>query len=223
MLVLGWSIVGLVGALPLYLVDTPCLGNSYPHTTSGGRVSTLQDISLLRLLKMYDEGSVNTTTGPGLVKRALVDGNDRTPAAHARLIVLTIFTIVLAAFPALFKLLHEWTNVLACRRRWLDDLHSVDIVWLRADRAPGLQGWGEGRVKDLLVRCGLTSKLGGEGTTTRTTGSVGRRSGGSRSPGPMQSLGGSGDENGRRNYGIEMERAQDEGGEVDVHGVFTVV
>ncbi|CUA72197.1 Short transient receptor potential channel 7 [Rhizoctonia solani] len=222
LLVLGWTIVGLVGVLPLYLVDTPCLGDSYPRAVFGGRASTLQDLSLLRLLKMYDEGTVSTTNGLELGRRAIVDGNDRTPAARTRLIILTVFVIVLFAFPALFKLLREWTNVLTCRRSWLEELHSADIVWLRADRAPGFQGWGEGRIKDLLVRCGLTSKLGGESTTSRSAVSAGR-SASTRSPGPMRSLGGSGDEYGRRNYDAEVERAHDEGGEVDVHGVFTVV
>ncbi|CAE6524811.1 unnamed protein product [Rhizoctonia solani] len=221
LLVLGWTIVGLVGVLPLYLVDTPCLGDYSPRTAFGGRVSTLQDLSLLRLLKMYDEGTVNTTYGPGLGRRAIVDGSDRTPAARTRLIILTVFVIVLFAFPALFKLLREWTNVLACRQRWLEELHSADVVWLRANRAPGFQGWGEGRVKDLLVRCGLTSKLGGEGNNTSR--SAGSRSASTRSPGPMRSFGGSGDDHGRRNLSGEVERAQDEGGEVDVHGIFTVV
>ncbi|CAE6471377.1 unnamed protein product [Rhizoctonia solani] len=222
LLVFGWTVVGLVGALPLYLVDTPCLGDSYPRAVFGGRVSTLQDLSLLRLLKMYDEGAVNTTYGPGLKRRAIVDGNDRTPAARTRLIILTVLVIVFFAFPALFKLLREWTNVLACRRRWLEELHSVDIVWLRADRAPGFQGWGEGRIKDLLIRCGLTSKLGGESNTSRSAGSAGRSTS-TRSPGPMRSLGGSGDEHARRNNDLEMERGRDEGGEVDVHSVFTIV
>ncbi|CAE6487932.1 unnamed protein product [Rhizoctonia solani] len=218
LLVLGWTIVGLVGVLPLYLVNTPCLGDSYPRAVFSGRASTLQDLSLLRLLKMYDEGSVSTTYGPRLERRAIVDGNDRTPAARTRLIILTIFVIVLFAFPALFKLLHEWTNILACRRRWLEELHSADVVWLRADCAPGFQGWGEGRVKDLLVRCGLTSKLGGENNTSRSG-----RSTSTRSPGPMRGLGGSGDDYGRRIHDAEMERTHDEGGEVDVHSVFTVV
>lgn len=219
LLVLGWTIIGLVAALPLYLVDTPCTGD-YPRATYGGRFSTLQDLSLFRLLKMYDEGEITTTTGTGLARRAIVDGSDRAPAARTRLILLTVFVIVLFALPALFKLLREWTNVLACRRNWLNSLGSVDIVWLRADKAPGFQGWGEGRIKDLLVRCGLTSKLGGDGRPARAGGIAGRsRSTSTRSPGPMRSLGGSGDDHGRRNHDAEM----DDGGEVDVHGVFTVV
>ena len=219
LLVLGWTIVGLVGALPLYLVDTPCLSNSYPHATYGGRVSTLQDLSLLRLLKMYDEGQVSTATG--LERRAIVDGTDRTPAARTRLVILTVLLLVLFALPALFKLLHEWTKVLACRRNWLESLNSVDIVWLPKDRAPGFEGWGEGRVKDLFVRCGLTSKLGGEGTRPRRM-SVGMIP--SRSPGPMRSFGGSGTGTGTGSGRTrDAERTGSEGGEVDVHGVFTIV
>ncbi|QRV86749.1 short transient receptor potential channel 7 [Ceratobasidium sp. AG-Ba] len=214
LLVLGWTIVGLLGALPLYLVDTPCLGDSYPHAVFGGRVSALQDLSLLRLLKMYDEGQVSTNTG--LTRRAIVDGSDRTPAARVRLIILAVLLLVFFALPAIFKLLHEWTKVLACRRQWLDSLNSVDVVWLPRDRAPGFEGWGEGRVKDLLVRCGLTSKLGGEGTRPRNrSGSLGLGRNTSRSPGPGRSLGGSGGTG-------DAERSQG-GGEVDVHGVFTVV
>ncbi|KAG8742653.1 hypothetical protein FRC10_001136 [Ceratobasidium sp. 414] len=217
LLVIGWTIVGLVGALPLYLVGTPCLADSYPHAVFGGRVSTLQDLSLLRLLKMYDEGQVST--GTGLTRRAIVDGSDRTSAARTRLIILTILLIVFFALPALFKLLHEWTKVLACRRQWLDSLNSVDIVWLPRDRAPGFEGWGEGRVKDLFVRCGLTSKLGGEGTRPRNrSGSLAMGRNHSRSPGPGRSLGGGSGRTG------DAERTQGgEGGEVDVHGVFTVV
>ncbi|KAG9123087.1 hypothetical protein FRC07_000242 [Ceratobasidium sp. 392] len=212
LLVLGWTIVGLLGALPLYLVGTPCVG-SYPRAAFNGRVSSLQDISLFRLLKMYDEGQMSTSTG--LTRRAIVDGSDRTPAARARLIVLTVLLIVFFALPALFKLLHEWTNVLICRRQWLDSINSVDIVWLPKDRAPGFEGWGEGRVKDLFVRCGLTSRMGGEGIRPRNrSGSLGLAGNRSRSPGPGMSLSGSG------RVG-DTERS--EGGDVDVHGVYTVV
>ncbi|KAG9090426.1 hypothetical protein FRC06_001091, partial [Ceratobasidium sp. 370] len=220
LLVLGWTIVGLVGALPLYLVSTPCLADSYPRAVFGGRVSTLQDLSLLRLLRMYDEGQVSTNTG--LTRRAIVDGSDRAPAARTRLILLTVLLIVFFALPALFKLLHEWTNVLTCRRQWLDSLNSVDIVWLPRDRAPGFEGWGEGRVKDLFVRCGLTSKLGGEGTRPRNrSGSLALGRNQSRSsPGPGRSLGGSGGGSGRTGDAERMQGG--EGGEVDVHGVFTV-
>ncbi|QRW26899.1 hypothetical protein RhiXN_01494 [Rhizoctonia solani] len=183
LLVFGWTIVGLIGALPLYLVGTPCLGDSYPRAVFGGRVSTLQDLSLLRLLKMYDEGAVTTTFDTGLGRRAIVNGDNRTPAAHTRLIILTIFIIVLFAFPALFKLLREWTNILACRRRW----------W-RNYILPTLFG------SEPIVRPGF---MGGEKDASKTCGS--------------------GDEHGRRNHGLEMERTHDEGGEVDVHGVFTIV
>ncbi|KAG8679071.1 hypothetical protein FRC09_019278, partial [Ceratobasidium sp. 395] len=68
LLVLGWTIVGLIGALPLYLTGTPCLG-SYPRAMFGGHLSTLQDLSLLRVLKMYDDGQVSTATG--LTRRAI--------------------------------------------------------------------------------------------------------------------------------------------------------
>ena len=169
---------------------------------------------------MYDEGNVTTTgVSTGFARRAFVDGTDRSPAARTRLIILTVLLLALFALPALFKLLHEWTKLLGNRRRWLDDLGNVDVVWLRSDRAPGFEGWGEGRVKDLFVRCGLTSKMGGVGVRPRAgSGSLGR----SRS-GPLRSLGGSGSgEGSRRTH--DTERANGSAsGDVDVHSVFTIV
>ncbi|KAL1738749.1 hypothetical protein HDZ31DRAFT_16821, partial [Schizophyllum fasciatum] len=55
LIVMGWSILALAGCLPLYLASLPCLAD-YSQARYGGAYSTLQDLSLMRLLRMLDSG-----------------------------------------------------------------------------------------------------------------------------------------------------------------------
>lgn len=54
-----WTVLGLAGMLPLYMVTTPCLASSAPSPEYGGMYSTLQDLSLLRVLQLLDSGEVH--------------------------------------------------------------------------------------------------------------------------------------------------------------------
>ncbi|EEB95408.1 hypothetical protein MPER_05627, partial [Moniliophthora perniciosa FA553] len=56
LIVLGWTILGLAGALPLYLINTPCLAKQPTTSEFGGSYSVLQDLSLMRLLELLDRG-----------------------------------------------------------------------------------------------------------------------------------------------------------------------
>ncbi|KAL0951690.1 hypothetical protein HGRIS_008366 [Hohenbuehelia grisea] len=172
MIVLGWSIIGLAGALPLYLVKTPCLADASSDTQSsfGGAYSALQDLSLLRLLRLLDDGNI-TTMGNlntrNLHSRMVVDGHDYAPQARTRLIIIVVLTLVVALLPALYKILKEFNNLVAYRRTWVDErCEGVDMGWISARRAPGFAGWGEKRIKDFLVKSGLSA--GGVGGLRRT-------------------------------------------------------
>ncbi|KAG8898221.1 hypothetical protein FRB99_007589 [Tulasnella sp. 403] len=121
LIALGWTLLGLIGALPLYLVSTPCLANSSPSLTYGSAYSTLTDLSLVRLLRMYDNYNVSTSDNQSnVMRRAVIDGHDRTDNARARLIVLTVLTILLGVLPVLWKLWKEFRLVANYRARWLE-------------------------------------------------------------------------------------------------------
>ncbi|KAI5123599.1 hypothetical protein M0805_003416 [Coniferiporia weirii] len=164
LVVLGWSVVGLAGVLPLYLVDTPCLAQS-SRATFGGIYSVLQDLSLLRLLQLLEEESSATAA---IISRATANGGDVSPNIRARFIVLTVFTLVFGIFPALYKLMMEFSKLVEYRKNWLEiRCGNMEIGWLSAKNAPGFVGWGEKRVKDFIVKTGLSSSLdrsGGIGT-----------------------------------------------------------
>lgn len=170
LIVVGWSLLGLVGALPLYLINTPCLSHSLPQASFGGVYSTLQDLSVLRLLQLLEDESISTSAGSSnFVTRATVNGNNITPNIKTRLIILTVFVLVLAMLPALWKLLREYVKLVKYRRHWLEvKCEGLELGWLSADKAPGLANWGEKRVKEFIVKVGLSATLdknvGGIGT-----------------------------------------------------------
>lgn len=161
----GWSILALGGALPLYLVDTPCNADfPTPAVFGQGGYSTLSDLSLIRLLRLFDSGQV---VSKNLIGSALLPNdplNARTtndPSnARIRVIVLTILTILLGLLPALIQIINEFNAIVAYRSRWLQvRCQKKDLGWLSARKAPGFATWGEKQFKDYLVKIGLSSTL----------------------------------------------------------------
>ena len=161
-IVSGWSILGLAAFLPLYLVDTPCLAKTIPPARYAGTFSALQDLSLLRLLHLLDSGSATTTSAGvlSLAGREVVDGIDKAPEARTRVIIITVLAIILGVIPALWKITHEFNKLVAYRRRWIDvHCQGLELGWLSVRSAPGFAGLGEKRLKEFIVKTGLSSTL----------------------------------------------------------------
>ncbi|KAK0208655.1 hypothetical protein DFS33DRAFT_1304877 [Desarmillaria ectypa] len=151
---LGWTFLGLAGALPLYLVSTPCHSELPSPSLYGGGYNMLQDLSLSRLLRLLETGNISTANLATMLKRA--DSTD-SQNFRVRIIVLTALTLVLALLPALWKILREFNRLVAYRERWLDTMcEGKDIGWLSARYAPGFVGWGEQRLKDFILKAGLS-------------------------------------------------------------------
>ena len=139
-------------------MSTPCLAQSAPPSQFGGVYSTLQDLSLLRLLHLLDNGSITTENLNGLRKRKTVDGKDLYTNTYIRLIVLTAFVLGLAVLPALWKILKEFDRMVAYRKRWIQvKCEGREMAWLSVKDAAGFAGWGEKKLKKFLVRSGLSS------------------------------------------------------------------
>lgn len=155
LIVLGWTILGLAGGLPLYLVTLPCVADGSSSVTWGGGYSVLQEMGLTRLLKLIDSGGV--TVQNLHIKRA-ADGNPQN--VRERIIVLTVLVLVLGLLPALFKIIREFNRLVAYRKRWLNVMcEGQDLGWLSVTDTPGFIGWGEGQLKEFLTRVGLSSAL----------------------------------------------------------------
>lgn len=156
LIVFGWTILGLVGALPLYLVETPCLAQMSISTE--GVYTALHDLSLLRLLRVIDDSAVRATDFKALQSRTAPTTGEGDSNARVRIIVLTAMTILLAVLPGLIKIIRELNTALAYRKRWKEvKCGGRDLAWLSARLAPGFAVWGEKRLKDFLTKNGLSS------------------------------------------------------------------
>ncbi|KIK96554.1 hypothetical protein PAXRUDRAFT_138207 [Paxillus rubicundulus Ve08.2h10] len=156
----GWTIIGLAGALPLYLVSTPCLAQSTGATQYSGVFSAVQDLSLLRLLPLLDNADPSTSILAAL--REVVNGTDETSNARIRILILTLLAMFLSALPAVGVVLREFNRLVAFRSRWLEiRCGGKEMGWLSARKAPGFANWGEKRIKDHFCKLGLSSFLQG--------------------------------------------------------------
>lgn len=172
-----WSVIGAAGMLPLYIVSTPCLAESAAPSRFTGVYSTLQDISLLRLLQLLDSGNVTTVNlVTPLIAREIVNGKELSPDVRTRIIIVTALAIALGVIPVLWKLLREFNKLVAYRNRWIEvKCQGQEMGWLSARDAPGFTGWGEKRLKDFIMKAGLSASLdsttdirnGNRGTTRR--------------------------------------------------------
>ncbi|KAF8527839.1 hypothetical protein BU17DRAFT_73534 [Hysterangium stoloniferum] len=216
-LVVMWSVVGLCGALPLYLVDTPCVADSAPSIQLGGQYSTLQDLSLLRLLNLLAHDSIGSANGGldlsgALSPRVTVDGRDATHRTEIRLMVLTILVVVVAAFPAVFKLLREYTRLINYRRHWIEvKCGGIEIGWLSKADAPGFSGWGENQLKEYIIKVGLSRGFKNSDRSREGFAGVGANG---RSAGIRYA--------GRTEDGFSREGEEETKSEIDLQGLFTI-
>jgi calcium permeable stress-gated cation channel len=164
----GWTFLGLTVGLPLYLIDTPCLAQSSSQIQFGGQLSTLQDLSLLRLLTLLDNRTVTITSPKQLMFREIVNGRDFTPNVRARLIAFTVLAIVLGTIPMAWGLYREFNKLIRHRENWLTvKCGNADLAWLSSKHVPGFRGWGEQRLKEFLHKNGLGSSLIGGGVQNK--------------------------------------------------------
>jgi hypothetical protein len=204
-MVFGWSILGLVGAIPLYTISIPCLAYTGQPPRFLGGYSTLQDLSLLRVLQILDNRDISTgASSTGVL--TVVNGQDLKWRGRIRVIILTALLVFVGLIPALVKILREYGKLLAFRRKWTDvHLQGKEMGWISARNAPGFAGWGEKRLKDFVLKTGLSSSL--DFSAEPASSGTGRR-------------GRSGQ---RRQGGPYMYAEEDFGLEVDILSLFTIM
>ena len=200
LIVLGWAFLALLVALPIYMVNTPCVSSS-TQPTYGGRYGTLADLTILRLLKMLDKGTLETPDQHALalskrarslvhdvrrLHRRLIDerGQDLSGDAERRLITLCVIIVVIALLPALWHLWLEFSRLANYYDLWdKGRCEGVEMAylscgtsnrWLSGNRggAWGWRGWGEGQVKAFFRKAGLGGGPGMGGPTSKSTSAI---------------------------------------------------
>lgn len=171
LIALGWSVVALAGALPLYMVNTPCQADYGNQVTYGGASAMMQDMSLLRLLRHLDAGNISTTSmlhvqSRSIAPRAFQDDAQNT---RKRLIILTILAAVVILIPAMRKVIFEFNRLVNHRKAWLQTkCGNLEMGWISIKKAPGFVGWGEQELKDLIIKNDIGASLRGGSRTSRS-------------------------------------------------------
>ncbi|KZP00877.1 hypothetical protein CALVIDRAFT_493343, partial [Calocera viscosa TUFC12733] len=208
-IVAGWTLLGLVAAIPLYTVDTPCLGETGEMSFFGGRLSSLTDLSVLRLLQLLDADQAGKAAAHSLARRDILGSS--TSNVRTRLIILAVLVLVLGVLPALWHLIREHAKLLRLRQAFvMQRCGGLEMGWLSVRRAPGLEGLGEREVKAVLGRAGVREEPAGGAAADVAA--------------PSAHVAGEGAEVDEAAAGLSEEAAAaPPGREVDVQGVFTLV
>lgn len=155
------SLVALAAALPLYLVNTPCLDATSPSNTLGGRTGSLTDMSLLRLLNSLDPSPGSQSTSSQLHLQAYIRALPSTIApaigsARVRLIVLLVIITVLGCGGGLFVLFRAYTAFARYHKRFeLEICGGMDMVIIPLQRAKAWSGLSEEGIRRWIGERGL--------------------------------------------------------------------
>lgn len=164
------TVLGLAISLPLSVAGVPHLSSTAPPNLHGGRLSSLMDLSLIRLLDALRPspaaGSPSASLaarglarlaralGPALVQRDTSGGAPVTKSAQTRLIVLCVLTAVLWVGGTLFIVSRAYARIAEYRATVEEASAGQDIIFLSAANAPGLAHLTESsierRLQDLL-------------------------------------------------------------------------
>ena len=166
------GLVSLAGALPLYIANVPCLGTTSPRNALGGRLGTLTDLSLLRLLNALDPSlespsrsesisaaanlassrmSLLHSVHSGPARRALSDTiAPAISSAHVRLIIVLVLIGLITLLGGLVLVLRVFRMMESQRRKMNEEAQWVDVVVLSKEEVPGWTG-GEARLRERLV------------------------------------------------------------------------
>jgi hypothetical protein len=134
------AFLSLAVFLPLMVAGVPHLSETAPPNTLGGRLGTLTDLSILRLLDALDPSSQAATTQlrrDGMMRRAL--STTVTPAlgsARGRLIAIVVLSGTLWVGGSLFIISRAYSKLVKYAQEFEDACAGQELVFL-----PNQEGW----------------------------------------------------------------------------------
>ncbi|WWC67601.1 uncharacterized protein I206_101511 [Kwoniella pini CBS 10737] len=162
------SILALAAILPLLLVGVPCLSETSPTNSQRGRLGTLTDFSLLPLLNALDPSPDSSATSHTLLQMLETRSLTSTisPAisnARIRLIIILVILAVLACGGGLFVIARTYAGLIRRKTDFDNKIcQKMEMVYIRANDAPGWKGMTEEGVRNLLKDYSAKMKGGNE-------------------------------------------------------------
>ncbi|WWC87156.1 uncharacterized protein L201_002042 [Kwoniella dendrophila CBS 6074] len=152
------SLLALGGVLPMFLAGVPCLGETSPPNSLGGRLGTLTDLSLLRLLNALDpspDSSVTTSTlnsirvpvNPSKIRKIRSLSSTISPAissARVRLIIILVILAILACGGGLFIIARTYYSLMRVKTKFENETcQGLEMVFMSAENVKGWKGMSE--------------------------------------------------------------------------------
>jgi len=147
------SLVALGAALPMFIVKVPCLRETSPQNYLGGRLGTLTDLSLLRLLNALDSSPDSDSTSNFLHLPIEPRGLPSTisPAissARIRLIIILVIITVISVFGGLFTIARSYSALSKYRKNFTEQVcGGLSMVFVSSKNAAGWNGLTEEKIK----------------------------------------------------------------------------
>jgi hypothetical protein len=155
------ALVALAAGLPLILVNTPCTSQTSPTNYLGGRLGSLSDLSLLRLLNSLDPSPDSSSRDTSLQilfqttarKRALPQTiGPALSSASVRLIVILVLIGLLSLVGGLWVVTRTYVKISARRKKFEQDTcGGMDMVVIAAKDAPGWKAMSEEKLRKSLM------------------------------------------------------------------------
>ena len=147
------SPVAVGAALPMFLVGVPCLEQTSPQNNLGGRLGSITDLSLLRLLNALDPSPDSDSTANflhlPLQPRALPSTiSPAISTARIRLIIILILIAVLSVGGGLFAIARAYAALSRYRKSFTGGVcGGMIMVFISSKHAPGWASLTEEKIK----------------------------------------------------------------------------
>jgi hypothetical protein len=147
------SLLALGAALPLFMVQVPCLSETSPRNDLGGRLGSLTDLSLLRLLNALDPSPDSDSTSSflhlPLFLRALPSTiSPAISSARIRLIIILVLISVLSVGGGLFAIARVYAALSKYRQDFRERIcGGMSMVYISAHHAKAWEGLTEEKIK----------------------------------------------------------------------------
>lgn len=139
----------------MFVAGVPCLAETSPRNEQGGRLGTLTDLSLMRLLNAIDSSPDSTTTSSFIQYLFALHGRDLsstvTPAissARIRLIILLVLITVLVLALGLRPVAKGYSTLSKYRKEFNETIcGGMSMVFIAAKDAKAWSGKTEEGIK----------------------------------------------------------------------------
>lgn len=163
--------LGLGVALPLMIANVPCLSRTSPANERGGRLGSLNDLSLLRLLNALDPSPDSESGGAVIANVALSSPNvtlkraflstiaPAVSSARIRLILLLMIIGLISFLSAFLVIFRTYTAFAAYRNKFDNDIcGGQQMVYV--DGRGAFEGKSEEAVRKIFRKFGFMKRVG---------------------------------------------------------------